>query len=937
MIYYFKLFALHYISTARNARSTVQTEQAMPERAWGRAAQRAAAEMLILIKITKHICGTVVCSMGMLFFYTILERYSQMKCHKRNKSRLKIETGDSFMTSKINMAGLTSAEAKKLQDKYGKNELSPQKKESFVKKVFDIVCEPMFLLLIAAAIIYFILGEPRDGAIMLIFVIGIISIDVVQEWKTDKTLSALKDLSAPHITVIRDGKEQDIPSADLVPGDLMMICEGIKIPADGAVIRCADLCIDESSLTGEAEGVWKVPSENAEPSADYWRKDYCYAGTLVTQGTGVILVDKIGAETEYGKIGLGVATAPQEKTPLQKQTGKLVKTSAIIAGVLFVLVGIFTWLNLTDHKLAARLIESILSGVTLAMAMIPEEFPVILTVFLSMGAWRLAKKHSLVRKLPSVETLGAVSVLCVDKTGTITMNQMTVQKVWTAGCTEQKLTEIMGLGCETDVYDPMEKAMLAYCEQNGITKESLFSNEFVSEYAFTNELKMMGHIWRRNGELIIAAKGSPERILSICDLSDEERRAAEEQINALSSEGLRVIAIAYSNPKDISNIPPSIADCRLTLLGLVGLADPPRESVKNDIAVCNRAGIRVVMITGDNGVTASAIAKKIGILGCENIITGDMLNNMSDDQLREAVKNVSIFSRVVPEHKMRIVKAFKENGEIVAMTGDGVNDAPALKYADIGIAMGKRGSEVSREAADLILMDDNFTTIVETVHDGRRIYDNIRKAVGYVFTIHIPIAFASLLAPFLGIAPTALLLLPLHVVLLEVLIDPTCSIVLERQPAETDIMERKPRNPKEKLLTGKLFAKSIIQGLTVFAASFGSYFVTLAGNPDNAPTARAMGLAVIMLANLFLVQANSSDHDFAFVSAMRLAKDWVMWAVNLGTIALLAAILYTPISGLLKLAPLSGRQLLVVLGLAAVSVLWYELVKLVKRIARKAE
>ncbi|MEA4955325.1 MAG: HAD-IC family P-type ATPase, partial [Pseudoflavonifractor sp.] len=693
-----------------------------------------------------------------------------------------------------NMAGLTSAEAKRLQDKYGKNELAAQKKENFLKKVFHIICEPMFLLLIVAAIIYFILGEPRDGAIMLIFVVGIISIDVIQEWKTDKTLDALKDLSAPHITVIRDGKEHQIASADLVPGDLMMICEGIKIPADGVVLRCADLCVDESSLTGEAEGVWKTPAETTKPSKDYWRRDYCYAGTLVTQGTATVKVEKIGSETEYGKIGLGVAAAPQEDTPLQKQTGKLVKTCAIIAGVLFALVAIFTWFNIPDHQFTDRLIESILSGVTLAMAMIPEEFPVILTVFLSMGAWRLAKKNSLVRKLPSVETLGAVSVLCVDKTGTITKNQMTVQEIWLANGTEQALIETMGLGCETDAYDPMEKAMLRCCEEHGIAKENLFANEFVSEYAFTNELKMMGHVWRKNGRLVIAAKGSPERILTICELTDEARSAAEAQINTLSSQGLRVIAIATTNPEIESAIPASITDCRLTLLGLVGLADPPRESVKNDIAVCNRAGIRVVMITGDNGITASAIAQKIGIPGSDNIITGETLEAMTDEELCEAVKTVSIFSRVIPEHKMRIVKAFKENGEIVAMTGDGVNDAPALKYADIGIAMGKRGSEVSREAADLILMDDNFTTIVETVRDGRRIYDNIRKAVGYVFTIHIPIAFASLLGPLLGIAPAALLLLPLHVVLLEVLIDPTCSIVLERQPAEEDIMDRAPRD-----------------------------------------------------------------------------------------------------------------------------------------------
>ncbi len=833
------------------------------------------------------------------------------------------------------MAGLTSAEVQRLQEQYGKNELVPQKKESFIKKVFHIICEPMFLLLIVAAVIYFILGEPRDGAIMLIFVVGIISIDVIQEWKTDKTLNALKDLSAPQINVIRDGEEKQIFSSELVPGDLMMICEGIKIPADGVVIQCADLCVDESSLTGEAEGVRKTTSDKSEPATDYWRKDYCYAGTLVTQGTATVKVDKIGSQTEYGKIGTGIASAKNEDTPLQKQTGKLVKTCAVIAGILFLLVGIFTWTNISDHDFADRIVESILSGVTLAMAMIPEEFPVILTVFLSMGAWRLAKKNSLVHKLPAVETLGAVSVLCVDKTGTITMNHMTLQKTWVANGDEHTLIETMGLGCETDAYDPMEKAMLSFCEDHGITKESLFKDKLLTEYAFTDELKMMGHVWQRNEGIVIAAKGSPERILTICEMTDAERGMAEEKINALSSEGLRVIAIAKGNPECENNIPDCITECRLTFLGLVGLADPPRESVKNDIAVCKKAGIRVVMITGDNGITASAIAHKIGMPHSKHIITGDMLNDMSDEELRKAVKDVSVFSRVIPEHKMRIVKAFKENGEIVAMTGDGVNDAPALKYADIGIAMGKRGSEVSREAADLILMDDNFTTIVDTVMDGRRIYDNIRKAVGYVFTIHIPIALSSVLAPFLGISPASLLLLPLHVVLLEVLIDPTCSIVLERQPAESDIMERNPRDPKEKLLTARNLIKSVLQGLFVFAASFGAYFITLDGDPQNAPVSRSMGLTIIMLANLFLVQVNSSDHDFAFCSASRLVKDWVMWIVNIGTIILLGIILYTPASSLLKLAPLSVSQILCSLGLAAASVLWYEVIKLIKKIRIK--
>ena len=837
--------------------------------------------------------------------------------------------------NKTTTTGLTTQEAHKLLEQYGKNELTPQKKQSFFIKVLHIIGEPMFLLLIVAAVIYFILGEPRDGAIMLIFVIGIISIDVIQEWKTDKTLNALKDLSAPQVTVIRDGQEIVIASVDLVPGDLMMIAEGVKIPADGIVVKASDLCVDESSLTGEAEGVWKVSIDKAEPSADYWRKDYCYAGTLATQGSATIQVDKTGVATEYGKIGVNVAAAIEGLSPLQKQTGRLVKTCAGIAAVLFALVGLITYTNLPNHLFGARIIESILSGITLAMAMIPEEFPVILTVFLSMGAWRLAKKNSLVRKLPAVETLGEVSVLCVDKTGTITMNQMTVRDTWALTGDTNSLAHTMGLGCETDAYDPMEKAMLAYCNSLGITKEYLFGGDLIAEYAFTNELKMMGHVWEHDGEIVVAAKGSPERILTICDITEEQRRLAEEKITEMSKQGLRVIAVGEMHPKSKEDIPAAITDSILTLCGLIGLADPPRESVKKDIEQCTRAGVRVVMITGDNGITASSIAKQIGMPNCDHIITGDEINAMTDEELREHVKDVSIFSRVVPEHKMRIVKAFKENGEIVAMTGDGVNDAPALKNADIGIAMGKRGSEVSREAADLILMDDNFSTIVDTIKDGRRIYDNIRKAVGYVFTIHIPIAFSALLAPLLNINPLNLLLLPLHVVLLELIIDPTCSIVLERQPAEHDIMDRKPRNPKEKLLTGGILFKSILQGLIVFAASFGIYYLTLNQYPNNPALARTMGLAIVMFANLFLVQVNSSNSKFAIQSLIHLIKDKVMWAVNIGTVAGLLIILYTPLHSFLKLAPLSIGQLFFAFGVAAAAVLWYEVVKLVKLINKK--
>ncbi|EKQ57656.1 MULTISPECIES: cation-translocating P-type ATPase [Clostridium] len=832
--------------------------------------------------------------------------------------------------------GLTTSKAKELQEQFGKNELVAEKKESFLHKIFHVISEPMFVLLIVASIIYFILGEPKDGAIMLVFVVGMISIEAIQEWKTDKTLNALKDLSAPHIKVLRDGEEKIINSADLVPGDIMFIAEGVKVPADGAVIKASTLCVDESSLTGEAEGVWKTSDgNNKNINADYWRNDYCYAGTLVTQGTGTILVDKIGAGTEYGKIGQNIVSAPENPTPLQKQTGKLVKLCAVIAAVLFAFVGVVTYFNIPDHNFRDRIIESILSGVTLAMAMIPEEFPVILTVFLSMGAWRLAKKQSLVRKLPSVETLGAVSVLCVDKTGTITMNKMTVRDIWSIESDTKKVTQIMGMGCKSDAYDPMEKSMISYCEEQKITKDILFGGQLIKEYAFTDETKMMGNVWKNSDSIVVAAKGSPERILTLCKLPDYEKKIVEDKIREMSSQGLRVIAIGQMLLDSEEDIPDTINDCSLQLCGIVGLADPPRESVKEDIETCTKAGVRVVMITGDNGITASSIAKQINMPNCDKIITGDEINKMSDNELQERVKDVSIFSRVVPEHKMRIVKAFKANGEIVAMTGDGVNDAPALKYADIGIAMGKRGSEVSREAADLILLDDNFSTIVDTIKDGRRIYDNIRKAVGYVFTIHIPIAFAALLAPILGINPASLLLLPLHVVLLELVIDPTCSVVLERQPAEGDIMKRAPRNPNEKLITAKGLFKSVAQGFVIFGASFGTYFVFLNNNIDNAPLARAIGLTIILLSNLLLVQVNSSDSEFAIKSFIKLKTDKVMWLVSLGTIIGLMLILYTPLNNFLKLAPLSFSQLIMASIISIASVFWYEIVKVFKYIKNK--
>lgn len=825
-------------------------------------------------------------------------------------------------------AGLTSAEAAVLQERFGKNELTAERKGKFIKKAVHILKEPMFLLLFFAAVVYFILGEPGDGAVMFVFITGVVGIDVIQEWKTDRTLAVLKRMNAPRVKVLRDKREQIIQGEELVPGDVFFLCEGDRVPADAAIIACSDFCVDESMLTGESEGVWKTAPGSDNPGS---AGNFCYAGTLITQGNAVLRVTKTGNNTEYGKIGLGVASAPEEPTPLQRQTAGLVRICAVIAAVLFFLAVVFAYLNLPGTGIQERITRSVLSGVTLAMALIPEEFPVVLTVFLSMGAWRLAKKHSLVRRLPSVETLGAVTVLCCDKTGTLTMNKMSVQETWAVEGDRRKLLKSMGMGCEPEAYDPMEKAMLAYCRENGINERELFEGTLVKEYSFDNRKKLMGHVWRRHGRLEAAVKGSPEKVIAICKDGGKKEEALK-QCASMAAGGLRVIAVAAAGREALreEDIPEEPEGWELTLCGLIGLSDPPREGIRDDIEVCRKAGIRVVMITGDNGETAASVAGQIGIESGA-VVTGDELSQMTEEELCEAVKTSSVFSRVIPEHKMRIVKAFKKNGEVVAMTGDGVNDAPALKYADIGIAMGMRGSEVSREAADLILMDDNFTTIVETVRDGRRIYDNIRRAVGYILTIHLPIIFTSLLPPLLKTSPDAQMLLPVHIVLLELIIDPTCSIVLERQPAEKGIMERKPGESCGRLLTRHVLVKSVLQGLAISLASFAVYYCRMGGSPEKAAASRSMGLMVIMISNLFLVLVNCSDTEPAFRSLFRLLKDRGMQAAFAGMLIMPAVILYSPAGSFLKLKPLTVRQLAVSVAVSAVSVFWYEAVKLAAR------
>lgn len=831
----------------------------------------------------------------------------------------------------MDLKGLTNDEVAKRQKEYGKNELFIEKKTNFLLKILLVFKEPMFILLFVTATIYFILGEPRDGIIMLIFVIAMITIETIQEWKTDKTLKALKDLSSPKVLVIRNNKEILINSVELVPDDIMILYEGVKIPADGIVVKTTGLCVDESSLTGESEGKWKKEFEHEENN--YFKDYLCYAGTICLQGKAYVKVQKIGKNTEYGKIGNAVLNGKDKKTSLEEQTDKLVKICAFVAFGLFILVGILTFI-ITIGSIKERIIDGILSGVTLAMAMIPEEFPVILTVFLSMGAWRLAKRKSIVKKLPAVETLGAVSVLCVDKTGTITKNKMEVNEVCYRFSNElnkdmeNEIARVAACSSLPDAFDTMEIAIWNYAKKNNFEIISKLNYTF----PFTNETKMMGNVYYDGSKYTLYMKGAYESILSLCsDLDDENIEQIKDQIKVYSLKGLRVLALASETSDDEIT---SLENRKMKYIGLITFIDPERDEIKEDIKTCHKAGIRVIMITGDNGYTASAIAKKIGISNYNNFITGLELDQMNDEELKEKIKTNNIFSRVIPEHKMRIVKCLQELGEVVAMTGDGVNDAPALKKADIGIAMGMRGSEVSREAADLVLLDDNFHTIVNTIKDGRRIYNNIKKAVGYVFTIHIPIALASLVAPVLGITTESLFLLPLHVVLMELLIDPTCSVVLERQPADDDIMDMPPRKLNSSLVQKQLLTRSVLQGLVLFIASFGLYYYFL-NQVSDVQTARSLGLFTLFLGNVLLVNVNASEHEYAFQSFKKLCKDKVIWIINIATIVIILCVIYTPLNHLFKLDPLKPLELLLGLGVCVISVFWVEILKLFKNLSIK--
>ncbi len=835
------------------------------------------------------------------------------------------------------LSGLSEQEAQARLQQEGYNELPTEKRRSVVSILLGVVREPMFLLLLAAGSIYLIVGDAQEGFVLLSFVFVIIGITFYQERRTERTLEALRDLSSPRALVIRSGAEQRIAGREVVRNDIVLLREGDRVPADGVLLSSTNLSIDESLLTGESVPVRKKAGGNAKdvgrPGGE--GTPYVYSGTLVVRGQGVAEIRAIGANTEIGRIGAALRSVDEEKTPLQIQTGKLVRDIALFATSLFIIV------VLTYGVVRGNWLEGLLAAIALAMTMLPEEFPVVLTVFLVLGAWRISQQQVLTRRAPAVETLGAATVLCVDKTGTITLNKMSVKTICANGEqydvdytarkplpeTFHEIVEFSILASQKDPFDPMEKAFKELGECYLTATEHLHADwTLVREYPLSEQLMALSHVWRspNEDEYIIAAKGAPEAIADLCHFTEVQQRELAGRINVLANMGLRVLGVAKAQFLK-TTLPSEQHEFTFEFLGLVGLADPVRPQVPQAVQECYTAGIRVIMITGDYPGTAKNIAQQIGLTQAE-IITGPELEKVSEETLQERIKTVSIFARTVPEQKLRLVRALKANGDVVAMTGDGVNDAPAMKAADIGVAMGGRGTDVAREASALVLLNDDFSSIVHAIRLGRRIYDNIKKAMAYIVAIHVPIAGVSLF-PVLFNWP--LILLPVHIVFLELIIDPACSIVFEAEPAELNVMDRPPRNPRAPLFTRQALSVSLFQGLSILLLVMLIHNTAAHyGLSENA--ARAVAFTTLVIANLCLIISDKSWAS-SIISVLHTRNVALWWVVG-GALAFLAGALYIPIlQDIFHFAPLSIGWIIASVAIGMGSLVLFELVKILAR------
>ena len=799
-----------------------------------------------------------------------------------------------------NFAGLSSEAARRRLAQWGHNELPRSRARSFLANAAHALAEPMFMLLLIAAAIYLLLGDRVEALFLLASVAVILGITIYQEHKTERVLEALRDLSSPRALVIRDGVERRIPGREVVVDDVVVVREGDRVAADARLLDGVDLRVDESLLTGESVPASKQTGQASASQQDGARAENVYAGTLVVKGHGIARVTATGARSEIGRIGESLEALSIEATSLQAETRRLVRGFSLLALLLCtMLVGAYVvtrgeWLN------------GLLAGLTLAMAILPEEFPVVLTVFLALGAWRMTRVNVLTRRIAAIEALGAATVLCVDKTGTLTQNRMAVRRIYAQGQRLQvtpgntvlpepfaDAVRISVLASEPSAFDPMERA---FHDLHGTVAD--LDAQLVHRYPLSTELLVVTHVWRHgdSSRVTVAAKGAPESIVQLCRLKEDAAAKVLQEATMMAQSGLRVLGVAKAE-HDATPLPRDPREFQPQFVALIGLADPLRATVPQAMRECREAGVRVIMITGDFPATALAIAREAGLADQPALVSGAALDAMRDDELRARLADIDVFARVLPAQKLRIVNALKAEGEVVAMTGDGVNDAPALKAAHIGIAMGGRGTDVAREAAALVLLDDDFSSIVRAIRQGRRIFDNLRKAMSYLISVHIPIAGLGLLPVMLG---GPLVLFPAHVVFLEFVIDPACSIAFEAEPAEPDVMRRPPRSRMQRLIGGLPLALAILEGMTALAFTMGVYWTATAAALPESQT-RLLAFTAVFIANLSLIFFTRSGGRRVWRHII--AGNRSLWVIVLGTLAAYVAVVAVlPLRELLRIA-----------------------------------
>jgi Ca2+-transporting ATPase len=749
--------------------------------------------------------------------------------------------------------GLSSEAAAARLAADGPNELGADQRRTLLAIAGEVAREPMFLLLLGAGAIYLAMGDPHEAMVLLGFVVIIMVVTILQERRTENALEALRDLSSPRALVIRNGVPIRIAGREVVRDDVVILAEGDRVPADGVVLQAHELAADESMLTGESETVAKF-ADSSE----------AFAGTLVVRGQGVMRITAIGGATELGRIGKSLQTIAIESSPLRDEMGLLTRRLALIGIGLCLALAVLYW------TLRGGWLDALLAGITLAMGILPQEFPVIMIVFLALGARRIATQRVLTRRLNAIETLGETTVLCVDKTGTLTQNRMAVAALSVGGSVLETrsigegglpepfhaLLEFAVLASEIDPHDPMEQAFHRFAHDYLANTEHLHPDwSLAREYEISPELLAMSHLWRNDSGShdVVATKGAPEAIADLCHMAEDGRHSMTLQAEIMADRGLRVLGVARAKHSVDERWPEIQHDFDFEFVGLVGLADPMRIEVPAAVAECHRAGIRVVMITGDHPRTARAIAAGAGIDN-RQVLTGIDLEALDAAMLPERIGSVNVFARVTPQQKLAIVEALKANGEVVAMTGDGVNDAPALKSAHIGIAMGKRGTDVAREAASLVLLEDDFTAIVSAIRLGRRIFANLRQALVYTLAVHIPMIGLSILPLMFGLP---LILAPIHIAFLELVIDPACSIVFEAEAGSSRLMEQPPRSHAESLVSGSHLVLSLAQGALVTLAVAAFYWWSLSSGAI-VEEARALAFVVLVTANAVLILAGRS-------------------------------------------------------------------------------